>query len=165
MTEFSITRRSMTKLGLAVLTATICAGVPAHARAFASHGYWVASQQRLDGEWVTTAQAEFKDGAIAAIVLSSRGIRFRFQDKENWDLLPGQKAVARIWVDGDGYKGTAEAVNRSEYQTGDLALEFLKTLIQGDVARVELDGTTWTLDLGGLKETLRDALRRYDRFR
>ncbi len=167
MTKFSVTCRSITLLGLgvfAVLTATLCAGVaPAHARALASHGYWIASHQRLNGECVTTAQTEYKDGAIAAVVISRAGVQFRFQDKNGFNLERGQTASIRIWIDGDGYKGTATAINDSEYQTSDLSTEFLKELIAGNSARVELDGSKWTLKLRGLKESLGDAWRYYDR--
>jgi hypothetical protein len=175
MTEFSMTRRSITLLGigvLAVFAATLFAGaVPAHAKAVGSHGYWIASQQKLNGEWVTTAQTEYGDGAIAALVISCRaGIKFRFQDKKGWDLRQGRSVPIRIYIDGDGYKGTAEAVNDSEYETRDLSVDFLKALIEGEIARAELDGSTWTLKLRGLKDTLRDAWQRsdcdrYDRYR
>ena len=93
----------------------------------------------------------------------SAGVQFRFQDKNGFNLERGQTASIRIWIDGDGYKGTATAINDSEYQTSDLSTEFLKELIAGNSARVELDGSKWTLKLRGLKESLGDAWRYYDR--
>ena len=166
MTDFSITRRSIILLGaaaFAVFAATLCVGVaPAQARAISSHGYWIATQQKLNGEWVTTAQTEYEDGAIAAVVLSREGVRFRFQDKKSWDLQQGRTVSIRIWIDGDGYKGTATAINDSEYESNDLSVEFLKALVEGKTARAEIDGSTWTLKLRGLRETLGDAYQRFE---
>jgi hypothetical protein len=160
MQVFSGIARKMAGVAAALMIIAGAATVPASAKAYAYHGHWVTSAQLLDGEYVTKAQTEFNDGSILALVVTRNEVRIRLQDM-SWNLSPGNEVRFRISVDGDGFKGVAEAVNRHEYEARDLTIDFLKQLVEGDQAIVEIDGTRWTTNLHGLKAALADALRRF----
>lgn len=159
----TVLSKAILKLAGIGLAAAIAFGVPASAKTVATHGYWSTSEQMLDGSMATMARTEIDDGSIAAFILTDNEIRFRAQD-EGWSLRAGQKTQILITIDGEVYRGTATAVNDTEFETSDLSLEFLKQLINGHEAIVEVAGDRWRLSLNGLAPSLNDAIRRYQRY-
>jgi hypothetical protein len=160
--DMSVVSKSILKLAGFGLAAAIAFSVPASAKTVAEHGYWSTSEQVLDGSVATMARTEIDDGSIAAFILTRNEIRFRAQD-DGWSLRAGQTTQIRITVDGEVYRGTATAVNDTEFETSDLSVEFLKKLINSREAVVEVGGDSWRLNLNGLAASLGDAITRYQR--
>ncbi len=120
------------------------------------YGYWASTLDVTDkGQRACGVRTEMRGSGELRLMVFNEDVHFIAHDPD-WNLQRGDTLRVRVYIDGEGFNGSARVVDNETLMVTNLTEHFLDQFIDGTQLVAYFSGVRWTVSLIGSGRAIQD---------